>query len=78
MAGADKADRSPHWVSVDESGETTEMTRRYGRAPRGERVREAAPADRWSTLTLQEAMRREGGYFDPNLTHEGGRRRVFA
>ena len=32
------------WVFVDESGATTQMTRRYGRAPRGERVREATPA----------------------------------
>jgi pimeloyl-ACP methyl ester carboxylesterase len=39
-------------VFLDESGATTEMTRRYGRALRGERVREAAPAGHWSTLTL--------------------------
>ena len=32
-----------HWVFVDESGKTTEMTRRHGRAPR-KRVREATPA----------------------------------
>ena len=36
------------------------MTRRYGRAPRGERVREAAPAGHGSTLTLLGAMSREG------------------
>src|ERR1035437_7851740 len=48
------------WVFVDESGATTEMTRRYGRAPRGERVREAAPAGHWSTLTLLGAMSAEG------------------
>ena len=49
------------WVFVDESGATTEMTRRYGRAPRGERVREAAPC--WPlehTLTLLGAMSTEG------------------
>ena len=45
---------------VDESGATTEMTRRYGRAARGERVREATPAGHWSTLTLLGAMNREG------------------
>jgi transposase len=44
------------WVFVDESGVTTEMTRRYGRAPRGERVREATPAGHWHTLTLLGAM----------------------
>ncbi len=47
-------------VCVDESGATTEMTRRYGRAPCGERIREATPAGHWSTLTLLGAMSREG------------------
>ncbi len=47
-------------VVVDESGVTTEMTRRYGRAPRGERVREATPAGHWSTLTLLGAMTPQG------------------
>ena len=47
----------PAWlVFLDESGATTEMTRRYGRAPRGERIREAAPAGHWRTLTLLGAM----------------------
>ena len=45
---------------VDESGVTTQMTRRYGRALRGERVQEAAPAGHWSTLTLLGAMTRQG------------------
>jgi len=47
-------------VFVDESGVTTEMTRRYGRAPSGERVREATPAGHWSTLTLLGAMTQQG------------------
>ena len=47
-------------VFVDESGVTTEMTRRYGRAPRGERVREATPAGHWSTLTVLGAITRQG------------------
>ena len=47
-------------VFLDESGATTEMTRRYGRAPRGERVREATPAGHWSTLTLLSAMSSQG------------------
>ena len=47
-------------VFGDESGATTEMTRRYGRAPRGEWVREATPAGHWSTLTLLGAMSTEG------------------
>lgn len=49
-----------HWVFVDASGEATEMTRRYGRAPRGEWVREATPAGHWSPLTLLEEMSEEG------------------
>lgn len=45
---------------LDESGVTTEMTRRYGRAFGGERVREANPAGHWKTLTLLGAMSVEG------------------
>jgi transposase len=47
-------------VFLDESGVTTEMTRRYGRAPRGERAREGAPAGHWRTLTLLGAMTVDG------------------
>lgn len=47
-------------VFLDESGVTTEMTRRYGRAPRGERVREATPAGHWSTLTVLGALTTRG------------------
>ena len=36
------------------------MTRRYGRAVRGEPVRQATPAGHWSTLTLRVAMGEEG------------------
>jgi transposase len=47
-------------VFLDESGMTTEMTRRYGRAGRGERVREGTPAGHWRTLTLLGAMSCDG------------------
>jgi transposase len=47
-------------VFQDESGATTEMTRRYGRAPRGERVSEGTPAGHWRTLTLLGAMSTRG------------------
>jgi transposase len=47
-------------VFVDESGATTEMTRRYGRAVGGQRVREATPAGHWRTLTMLGAMSSEG------------------
>jgi len=43
-------------VFLDESGVTTEMTRRYGRAARGERVHDAVPAGHWHTLTLLAAL----------------------
>ncbi len=36
------------------------MTRRYGRALCGERVREGAPASHWKTLTVLGAMTSEG------------------
>ena len=45
---------------VDESGVTTEMTRRYGWAPRPERVAEAVPAGHWRTLTVLAALTWEG------------------
>ena len=41
---------------LDESGVTTEMTRRYGRAARGQRVHDAVPAGHWRTLTLLGAL----------------------
>ena len=56
MSGIDPA----RLVFLDESGVTTEMTRRYGRAPSGERVREATPAGHWSTLTLLGALTSQG------------------
>lgn len=45
---------------LDESGATTDMTRRYGRAPRGERIGEGTPAGHWRTLTLLGALTLEG------------------
>lgn len=45
---------------MDESGVTTEMTRRYGWAPRPERVREAVPAGHWRTLTILAALTVDG------------------
>lgn len=45
---------------LDESGVTTEMTRRYGWAPRPERVSEAVPAGHWRTLTVLAALTTTG------------------
>jgi len=47
-------------IFLDESGVTTEMTRRYGRGPRGERIREGTPGGHWRTLTVLGAIRRSG------------------
>lgn len=47
-------------VFLDESGATTEMTRRYGRAPRGERVGEAVPQGHWHTVTMLAALTTRG------------------
>lgn len=47
-------------IFLDETGATTEMTRRYGRATRGERVHEGTPAGHWRTLTVLGAIRQSG------------------
>jgi hypothetical protein len=44
-------------VFLDESGATTAMARRYGRAPRGERVDAAVPHGHWKAVTLTAAVR---------------------
>jgi len=47
-------------IFLDESGVTTEMTRRYGRGPGGARVREGTPGGHWRTLTVLGAIRLSG------------------
>jgi transposase len=47
-------------VFLDESGARTDLTRRYGRAPKGERVREAVPHGRWKVLTILGALSTKG------------------
>ena len=39
---------------------TTQMTRQWGRAPKGERIAEARPEDHWKVLTTLGAMSLEG------------------
>src|SRR5262249_47637615 len=46
-------------VFVDETGVTTAMTPRYGRAPRGERVEDSAPAS-WESVTVIAALAADG------------------
>ena len=47
-------------VFVDESGVRTDLTRRYGRAPKGERVRETVPQGHWKVLTILGALSTKG------------------
>jgi transposase len=47
-------------VFLDETWATTNMARRYGRAPRGQRVVDAAPHGHWRTTTVVAALRAEG------------------
>jgi transposase len=48
------------FVFVDESGVTRSMTRRYGRAPKGERVYGAVPLGHWEVTTLIGALALDG------------------
>lgn len=47
-------------VFLDESGVNTKMTRLYGRAPRGERLRSKVPFGHWKTLTFIAGLRLTG------------------
>jgi transposase len=47
-------------VFVDESGVTRSMTRRYGRAPKGQRVHGAVPLGHWEVTTLIGALALDG------------------
>jgi transposase len=43
-------------IYLDESGVSTQMTRRYARAERGVRVHESTPEGNWKVLTILGAM----------------------
>jgi transposase len=47
-------------VFIDETGANTKLTRRYGRAPRGQRLVDAVPHGHWKTTTFVAALRSEG------------------
>lgn len=47
-------------VFVDETGASTKMARRYGRAPRGQRLRMAVPHGHWKTITFVGGLRLSG------------------
>jgi transposase len=66
-------------VFLDETATTTKMARRYGRAPRGERCRVAAPFGHWKTITVMAGLRAGGltatALFDGPMT--GARFRAY-
>jgi transposase len=47
-------------VFIDETGATTKMARRHGRAPKGERCRAGIPHGHWKTTTLTAGLRLNG------------------
>ncbi len=55
-----QATPSEHLIYLDESGVTTQMTRRYGRALGGARNHESAPEGNWKILTILGAMSTRG------------------
>jgi len=49
-----------HLVFLDETGTSTKMARRHGRAPRGTRCRAPVPHGHWKTTTFVGALRLGG------------------
>jgi transposase len=47
-------------VFVDETWATTNMTRRHGRAPRGQRLVASVPHGHWQTSTFVAGLRQDG------------------
>jgi hypothetical protein len=47
-------------VFIDETGATTKMARRHGRAPRGQRLRSSVPHGHWKTTTFIGGLRLSG------------------
>ena len=47
-------------VFIDETWASTNMARRYGRAPRGRRLRVGVPHGRWKTTTFVAGLRLSG------------------
>ena len=52
--------RHCRFIFIDESGAKTNMTRLYGRGPRGARVYDHIPHGRWETTTLIAGVGRNG------------------
>ena len=48
------------YIFIDESGVTTDLVRRYGRSPRGVRLRDYAPCGHWQMHTVVAGLRVDG------------------
>jgi transposase len=48
------------FIFLDETGTATDMARRYGRGPRGERLVAAVPQGHWHTTTFIAGLRQSG------------------
>ena len=48
------------YVFLDECGVATDLLRRYGRSPRGERLHDHTPCGHWQTHTVIAALRLDG------------------
>ena len=48
------------YIFLDECGVTTDLLRRYGRSPRGERLRDHTPCGHWQTHTVVAGLRLDG------------------
>jgi transposase len=49
-----------HYVFLDECGVTTDLLRRYGRSPRGDRLRDHTPCSHWEAHTVLATLRLRG------------------
>jgi transposase len=49
--------KAEHLIFIDETGAATDMARRYGRCPRGERLVSTMPWGHWKTTTFVAALR---------------------
>ena len=52
-------------IFIDETWASTNMARRYGRAPRGERLRAGVPHGHWKTTTFVASLSRTGMMIAP-------------
>jgi transposase len=59
------------FIFLDESGAQTDMTRRYGRSPGGQRCIDKTPHGHWKTITMISAMQGTGVLEKATLALDG-------